>query len=191
MLQRTVLDQNWRVAAGSWLPLPKRIGFSQYEWLPAEVPGHVHLDLVRAGVIADPLTQRYELGSQWIDEEDWHFETEFAFHPDAQRPRRVLHFEGLDTVATVWLNGECIGEHDDMFVPLDLDVGDRLVSGNNTLRVEFRSALVVGRERRRDYLAQEGLPHDVERFDERAFVRKAQYMYGWDWGPRLVSAGNY
>ena len=55
--------------------------------------------------------------------------------------------------------------------------------------MELDSASRVGRERRARYLAQEGLPDDVARFDERAFVRKAQYMFAWDWGPRLVSAG--
>lgn len=189
MLRKTCLDRGWRFAAQSWLPLPKRVGFSQHEWLPADVPGHVHLDLLRAEVIADPLVLRHELGAQWIDEEDWCYETEFEFQPDAQRPRRVLCFGGLDTIATVLLNGRRIAEHDDMFVPIEVDVSDELVPGPNTLRVEFASALRVGRARRTAYFSAEHLPPDVERFDERAFVRKAQYMYGWDWGPRLLSAG--
>jgi beta-mannosidase len=64
-----------------------------------------------------------------------------------------------------------------------------LSEGEHELRVDFEPAVVVGRERRARYLASEGLARDVVRFDEQAFVRKAQYMYGWDWGPRLVSAG--
>lgn len=189
MLRKTSLNSGWRFAADSWLPLPKRLGFSALEWLPAAVPGHVHADLVRAQVIADPLTLKHELGCQWVDEEQWHYETQFAFAPDASLPRRVLRFEGLDTVCTVLLNGEVIAEHDNMFVPLEVDVSERLAEGDNVLRVHFRSAAQVGRERRRQYLEAEGLSLEMDRFDERAFVRKAQYMYGWDWGPRLISAG--
>src|SRR6185503_15058285 len=61
--------------------------------------------------------------------------------------------------------------------------------GKNELEVSLSSAARVGRERRARYFASEGIPEDVLRFEERAFVRKAQYMFGWDWGPRLASAG--
>jgi beta-mannosidase len=76
-----------------------------------------------------------------------------------------------------------------MYVPLELDVSASLVVGTNTLRVDFESAARVGEARRQAFLATEGLLPDCERFEERAFVRKVQCMFGWDWGPRLVSAG--
>jgi beta-mannosidase len=104
-------------------------------------------------------------------------------------PKRLLRFEGLDTLASVSLNGELVAEHENMFVPLELDVSERLRDGKNELEVRFASAARVGRERRERYFASEGLPQNLVRFDERAFVRKAQYMFGWDWGPRLASAG--
>jgi beta-mannosidase len=189
VLRRTSLNKGWRFAAKRWLPLPKRLAFSSLEWLPAEVPGHVHVDLQRASVIASPLAELNELGSQWIDEEDWCFECTLEFTPDPALPRRVLRFEGLDTVCVVLLNGERIAEHDNMFVPLEVDVSSRLRAGSNVLRVEFESAERVGRARRERYLTAEQLPLNIERFDERAFLRKAQYMFGWDWGPRLISAG--
>jgi beta-mannosidase len=159
------------------------------EWLGASVPGSVHTDLMAAGVIADPFVRRFEIGCQWLDAERWTYKTTFTFSPDETLPRRLLRFDGLDTVASVWLDGEKIGEHDNMFVPLELDVTERLTPGSHELSVEFEPAVTVGRERRARYLASEGLRESVVRFDERAFVRKAQYMYGWDWGPRLVSAG--
>jgi beta-mannosidase len=165
------------------------MGYSVLEWLPAAVPGHVHLDLVRHGIIADPFGGMAELGCQWVDEEDFVFRTSFDFKPDANLPTRVLRFEGLDTVAAVTLNAELIAEHDDMFTPLEVDVSGRLRDGKNELEVRLSSAARVGRERREHYFASEGIAHDVVRFDERAFVRKAQYMFGWDWGPRLASAG--
>jgi beta-mannosidase len=188
-LKSSLVHAGWTLFGKSWPAAPERLGFSLLEPLPAEVPGHVHLDLLRAGVIADPFAAAHELGCQWVDEEDWSYRTRFEFSPDPARPRRLLRFEGLDTVCSVWLNREQIAEHDNMFVPLELDVSERLVAGSNELRVDFLSAARVARERRRAYLERESLPETTLHFHERSFVRKAQYMFGWDWGPRLVSAG--
>jgi beta-mannosidase len=186
------LNTGWEFAASDWLGAEgklEKLGFSNLEWLPAQVPGHVHLDLVRHGVIADPFQGRAELGCQWVDESAWTFRRRLSFSPDPARPRQTLCFLGLDTVCRVFLNGQQLAAHDNMFVPLELDVTGKLVAGENELRVEFDSAPRVGRERRRRFLEKEGMPDDVSRFDERAFVRKAQYMFAWDWGPRLTSAG--
>ncbi len=164
-------------------------GYSKLEWLPARVPGHVHLDLIENGIIPDPFQNSYELGVAWVDEEAFVYKTSFEYAPDAALPRALLRFAGLDTVCKVSLNGALLAEHDNMFVALELDVTDKLLVGKNELSIEFESAARVGRERRLAYLRQEGLPDNVVHFEERAFVRKSQYMFGWDWGPRLVSCG--
>lgn len=162
---------------------------SKLGWLPAEVPGHVHLDLLRAGVIADPFERMHELGVQWIDEVDWCYRCVFPFAPSSDFAQQGLRFEGLDTACSIFLNGERIGHSDNMFVPLEIDVSGRLLDGQNELRIDFESAARVGRERRTAYFGAEGLAENTSSFYERAFVRKAQYMFGWDWGPRLVSCG--
>ena len=166
----------------------KKVAFSNAEWLPADVPGHVHLDLMANGVIPDPFGGMQEAGVQWVDEKDWSYRTTFAWTPKDGASRRVLRFNGLDTVCTITLNGEVVGRHDNMFTPLEIDVADRLRE-TNELRIDFESAVRVGNERRAAYLAANGMAETVERMDDRSFVRKAQYMYGWDWGPRLVSCG--
>src|SRR5688500_1547323 len=94
-LKSSLLHAGWTLFGKSWPAAPERLGFSLLEPLPAEVPGHVHLDLLRSGVIADPLTAAHELGCQWVDEEDWSYRTRFEFSPDPARPRRLLRFEGL------------------------------------------------------------------------------------------------
>ncbi len=157
-------------------------------WMPAQVPGFVHLDLVREGAIADPFVRKAEIGAGWVDETDWSYRTTFAWSPTEGMPRRVLRFAGLDTVCEIFLNGASIGVSGNMFVPLEIDVTDLLVA-ENELRIDFRSAVKVGQERRRAYFEANGLRWGTAWFDERAFVRKAQYMSGWDWGPRLVSCG--
>lgn len=188
-MRATSLHSNWtflHLDPGPGYPQPN---VQRQRWLPATVPGHVHLDLIQHGVIQDPFHRLGELGCRWVDEADWAYQTTFDWTPDPALPGRVLRFEGLDTICTVYLNGEQIAAHDTMHLPLEVDVTDRLRKGENELRIDFRSAVRTGQERRAAYVAAEGLPTVMERFDERAFVRKAAYMSAWDWGPRLVSCG--
>lgn len=189
VLLETYLNDGWEFAEKSWTTPGAKFGYWVMEWMKADVPGHVHLDLVHNGVIADPYERLNELGCHWIDEKSWCYRTAFTWSASDDLPRRVLRFEGLDTVCKIFLNDELIGEHDNMFVPLELDVTDKLVEGENRLFIEFASALNVGIERRNAYFAKECITDDVSRFDPRAFVRKSQYMYGWDWGPSLISCG--
>lgn len=167
----------------------KQIGVSRVDWLPANVPGHVHLDLASHGIIAHPFERMNELGCQWVDAEEWSYKTSFEWTADPELSKRVLRFEGLDTICTVLLNGVEIAKSDNMFLPVEVDVTDRLQEGTNEIRIDFLPAAKVGEERRAAYFEAEGLPADTGAFTERSFVRKAQYMYGWDWGPRLVSCG--
>lgn len=161
-------------------------------WLPAQVPGHVHLDLARAGVISDPFVRLHERDVTWVDDTDWIYETTFT--PDAQIAAGAalfLHFQGLDTVAEIELNGETLGTTDNMYVAHEFPVTGQIRSGENTVRVTFRSARRTGLERRTRW-NDEGNEKVTDHWDSwgaRSFVRKAQYMYGWDWGPILISCG--
>ncbi len=152
------------------------------------MPGHVHDDLVRHGVIEDPFYRMNERECQWVDQEDWVYRCRFSWSAAEGCPKRVLRFEGLDTVCSVFLNGDLVATHDNMFLPLEVDVTS-LLRASNELVVEFSSAVRVAESRRAAYLAAEGIDASVTTFYERSFLRKAQYMFGWDWGPRLVSCG--
>ncbi|HEY3412274.1 MAG TPA: glycoside hydrolase family 2 protein [Armatimonadota bacterium] len=158
-------------------------------WMPATVPGHVHDDLARAGVIPDPFSRMQERGVGWVDETDWVYENTFTL--ETPPANAYLRFEGLDTIAEIELNGEPLANTDNMFVEHEFPVGGRLKAGENTLKVTFRSALRIGRERRAAYAktGEDRLEDHRAVWGPRSFVRKAQYMYGWDWGPELVSCG--
>ncbi len=159
------------------------------EWLPAQVPGHIHTDLMANSLIPDPFERAFEAGVQWVDEAEWSYRTTFTWSADEALPTRLLRFEGLDTICEIFLNGDKIASHDNMFVPLEVDVTNLLVEGVNTLQIDFKSAVIEGEARQSEYFTKYGMRWDMKNFEERAFVRKAQYMYGWDWGPRLVSCG--
>jgi len=189
---RRTIDTGWRLQ-----PLPDedpdaRAGRRPSEDpvlppLPAKVPGHVHDDLMRAGVIQDPFHRMAEIGAGWVDETAWTYET--TFQVDDPPPQHAyLTFHGLDTIAEITLNDAPIGRSDNMFVAHEFPAGESLRAGENRLKVSFLSAPRVGRERAQKwYDAHPGVP--IGAIGERSFVRKAQYMYGWDWGPRIVSCG--
>ena len=184
---KQTLSTGWRVRE---VPREGTAAHNRLPWLPAQVPGGVHLDLMQAGVIPDPLARLYEHGVAWVDESDWVYETTFSVDgPPAACA--YLHFHGLDTLAEIALNGEVLGRTEDMFVPHEFPVGGKLKGGENILSVTFQSALRVGRERQAAWNAagKDTLPYHWDNWAERAFVRKAQYQYGWDWGPVLRGCG--
>ncbi len=184
MLRMTSISLNgdWRVAALDPISLPHT---DTRAWLPAKVPGHVHLDLMAAGVIPDPFARMHEWTCAWVDDRDWVYERDFGLVEAEEDSRWVLRFGGLDTVARVLLNGVELGRTEDMFVPQELDVTRVVRPGSNLLRVEFTSAKRVGESRLDKYPIG-----DVSKgWAPRSFVRKAQYHFGWDWGPTLIGCG--
>ncbi|KAK2004343.1 family 2 glycosyl hydrolase [Colletotrichum falcatum] len=168
------------VSENPWLPVPK-------------VPSQVHVDLLANNKIPDSFLDMNELAIQWVAEKTWVYRTSFATPADpSDAPGMVtdLVFEGLDTFATVTLNGIVILRSDNMFVSHRVEVSRQLRCGgaDNVLEVVFDSALLRGR-----HLVQEHAHEHrfIARQTEqgRIPVRKAQYHWGWDWGPILVTAG--
>lgn len=165
-------------------------------WYPATVPGVVHTDLLANKIIEDPFFRLNERGLQWIDKEDWIYETTFDISKDmfAKKNIRIL-FNGLDTYADIYLNEEKILTTDNMFRQWEADIKSILKEKDNTLRVYFHSPIKV------DIPKWDALPFHYRAnndqsenggiFDKKLSVvaRKAGYHYGWDWGPRLVTSG--
>ncbi|MFN8493676.1 MAG: glycoside hydrolase family 2 protein [Caldilineaceae bacterium] len=185
-MKQHILSTNWYVKERE----PQRAlveDFANMEgWLPATVPGTVHQDLLAAGRMPDPFIGLNENEVQWIGERDWLYRCQFTLPPDFASTETVaLCFDGLDTFATVWLNGQQILVSDNMFIPQRVDVGGLLQAGENDLQILFESAVRIGKARE----AEHG-PLAVWNGDaSRVYVRKAQYHYGWDWGPVLMTAG--
>ncbi len=151
--------------------------------VPATVPGCVHTDLLGAGLIPDPFLDDNEVGVAWIGHTDWEYETTFDWSPGGA-DRVDLACAGLDTVATVTLNDVEIGRTQNMHRGYRFDVASALRPGPNTLRVRFESAIRYA-ERWRDELGSRPGPYS-EPFN---FIRKMACNFGWDWGPKLVTAG--
>ncbi|MGN7360154.1 beta-mannosidase [Paenibacillus sp. SAF-054] len=166
------------------------------EWMKAKVPGCVHTDLLANGKIPDPFYGTSEKEVQWVDKQDWEYESRFDLTDELLRlPRLELVFSGLDTYADVTVNGHQILSTDNMFRTWKADVKSLLRSAGNHIHIRFRSPVKEDLPK----LEELGYPlpaandqSDVGGLDEKrisVFARKAPYHYGWDWGPRFVTSG--
>ncbi|WP_113701662.1 glycoside hydrolase family 2 protein [Nonomuraea lactucae] len=147
--------------------------------IPATVPGVVHTDLLRAGRIPDPYLGDNESGLRWIGRAEWRYTRTFDWEPGAHE-RHELVCEGLDTIATVELNGEVVGHAANQHRTHCFEVTSLLRPGANELAITFASALEYAERQVRR-------PH-VNRHPYNA-IRKMACNFGWDWGPDLVTAG--
>jgi beta-mannosidase len=151
-------------------------------WMTAKVPGDVHSALLERGIIDNPYFGHNDQKSRWIEQKEWWYRTQFEYVKDENGSERYeLTFEGLDTFATVFVNGLEIGTTANMLMAHTFDVTRVLRSGKNTIAVKFDPLYLHNR--------------DKEQFQwssytkERPWLRKAAMNFGWDWGPRMVTVG--
>jgi beta-mannosidase len=174
------LDHGWQfrqVAAGAQ--------DAESGWLPATVPGDVHLDLLANKKIPDPFYGANEAKLQWIENESWEYRLNFDVPADLLARSNVdLVFDGLDAAAQVYVNGAQVLNADNMFRVWRVAVKGHLHAGKNLLRVVFPSPIKA---------AAAAASSDAFRLrsktEDKTYIRKAAYEYGWDWGPRFVTSG--
>ncbi|HEY0978898.1 MAG TPA: hypothetical protein VGE21_15615, partial [Flavobacteriales bacterium] len=178
-------------AQPDWKPLHLGWTFAEVgegQWLSAQVPGEVHLDLLRNGRIPDPFSGSNVDSIQWVEQKDWVYRCTVQVTPEMLAQEHVeLVFKGLDTFAEVRWNDSLIGKADNMFRTWEWPIRHLLRPGPNELKVVFRAAIKEGRERAKGFGIR--LPHDNDPSGVAPFVRKAAYQFGWDFVPRAVGCG--
>lgn len=168
------LQENWKM---------KRV--DEEQWQEAVVPGTVYTDLLRNGNIEDPYWKDNEDKICALMEADYEYECRFD-ETDAEAFSSVfLRFEGLDTVADVYLNGELLGQPMNMHRVWEYEVKSLLNTDENILRVVFHSPLKYIAEAHKRY----GNRGNDDTYEGFMHLRKAHYMFGWDWGAHLPDAG--
>lgn len=191
MILRQDLHDGWRLSASSG-PVPAHLADVT---VPAQVPGSAHLDLLAAGLIPDPYLDRAEEELAWAHRTGWRYTLTFDADIEAgdvgagadvpaAHERVELAFDGLDTLATVELNGQRLGETANMHRSYRFDVRGALRGGTNELVVGFRPALDYVEARERE-LGR----HSRTYTHPFSLVRKMACSFGWDWGPDLQTAG--
>lgn len=179
MIERMPLTNGWSLICNDTVRV--KSGFPAD--IPAQVPGCVHLDLLESRLIPDPYIDVNEITSDWIGRTDWTYRCSFEAEPDVGKVHELV-FDGLDTVATIELNGEELGRTYNMHRTYRFDVSQRLKAGANELVVRFRSVYEYGAEMEAHYGYR---PNNYP--GPGNLVRKMACNFGWDWGPTLVTAG--
>lgn len=159
--------------------------FSENKWYKGKVPGCIHLDLMENNLIPDPFKGENENKVQWVEERDWIYQKRFNIHKEfLNYPSIEILFQGLDTFTEIYLNGQKVGETDNMFTPWSFEVKPYLKEGENILEIYFHSPSKILEEKAKNHPSLNGAFYSF-----RVFGRKAQYSFGWDWGPRLATSG--
>ncbi|MBI9070397.1 MAG: glycoside hydrolase family 2 protein [Melioribacteraceae bacterium] len=183
MKEKKVLNTGWEfrlLSSENAVMKPDEFKLSD-KWFPAAVPGTVHTDLLNNGIIENPFYSDYELNLEWIDNCDWEYRKYFDI---ANTSFDLICFEGIDTIGEIYLNNKLLGKCKNMFHDHEYEIKDKLISGLNELRIVLLSAKRIGKQLE---LEHGKLP--VALASERVYLRKAQYSFGWDWGPGFITAG--
>lgn len=156
-------------------------------WLPAQVPGGVHTDLLSAGLIPDPFEGDNENAVQWVAESDWEYRRIFNVDPQLlAEARQFLVCDGLDTLASVQLNGQMVGRAENMFRKYRWEVTNLLKLGENEILITFASPSRFVMEH--DKIRRLPGTNDTN-IPGAPYLRKAPCHFGWDWGPKLPAIG--
>lgn len=174
-MQIQKLNENWQMCING-----------TEEFLPAAVPGSVYQDLLDNGRMEDPYYRDNELKALKIMDNDFTYITRFDV-PEAILGREsvLLHFDGIDTIGDVFLNGTLLGCVKNMHRTWEFPVKELLLAAGNELKVVLHSPTRFIREAYKER-PMEGSSDAMKGFP---YLRKAHCMFGWDWGPRLPDAG--
>lgn len=177
------LADGWTLTAVNPEAAPESLRETLTVGIPATVPGEATLDLLNAGLIADPFDGANENDQQWIGDIDWRFTCRFDWY-DNGADRHDLVAYGLDTIADIALNGRPVASAKNFHRSYRWDVRELLREGANELTVTFTSPV---RESDRMEQARGYYPHT----EHHAFnqIRKPSYSFGWDWGIDVANAG--
>lgn len=182
-----ILHQNWEFKQAD-----------SSDWRSAVVPGCVHTDLMAHGILKDPFYRKQEDEAQWIDKKNWVYRMEVELTAEQSSFEHLeLEFQGLDTRADVYWDGELILSATNAFRTWKETLPTHLASeGRHLLRIFFHSPIDYGLQQQGEYHTK--LPAINDQSDRgkvegnrrvSPYVRKPPYHFGWDWGPRLVTSG--
>ncbi|MHB1456402.1 MAG: beta-mannosidase [Armatimonadota bacterium] len=156
------------------------------QWYDADVPGCVHTDLMKAGVIPDPFEIDNEVRVAWVAETDWVYSRTFdAREMLLEQDHIFLNCCGLDTIATIRLNGSEIAKTDNMFRPYSFDVSGIIKPKDNIIEIEFMSPVNYAKPK----LGTDNAVSPGDSIPGSPYLRKAMYQWGWDWAPKIPTSG--
>lgn len=186
MVVKHEINKNWTfsLAKSSYqLETVKNNKLQSGKQFTTTVPGTIHTDLLNNNIINDPFYSDNELKVGWISDCDWMYQTKFYFKSNTNKNVDLV-FEGLDTICEIYLNEIKLGSTDNMFLTFIYNVKNILKPTDNMLKVIIKSPVKYASQQENKYGK---LP--VALNSTRAYIRKAQYSFGWDWGPSFPTSG--
>ena len=169
---KIALTENWQFK-----------GIDTLDWKPAIVPGNVFTDLLSHKIIEDPFIKNKEEKVQWVSNRSWEYKTTFTLSEAILTKEHIeLHFEGLDNYAKIYINGNYQLDTDNAFRKYTISLKELPLKESNELRIVFQKTKSFENSAKLNskYKLPEG---------NRIYTRKAQFQYGWDWGPKLNNSG--
>ncbi len=157
------------------------------KYIDAEVPGEIHDAFKKLGVVDDPNFGVNLLHADWVGDQYYQYYRTFELPEEAKAQEQWLVFDQLDLVADIYLNGEKVGHHQNVFYPCRINVTGKTKTGKNVLSVILESGLFsIADKEGKKYGFVRGLQ---QMMDKRHYLRKPQYQFNWDWNPRYVNVG--
>ncbi|KAI0935321.1 hypothetical protein AcW1_008721 [Taiwanofungus camphoratus] len=164
--------------------------------IPGAVPSQAHLDLLKAGIITEPLLGINDYTQRWIVNDNWTYTADLTPFTESVglQPftKTLLVFYGLDTIANITVAGHPLAWVNNEFRQYVYDVSDLVVApapGDNNITVAFESAYLYGLNVTSLPDTEVPLTPDFEYAGFRQYLRKIQSDFGWDWGPAFVPSG--
>lgn len=158
-----------------------------------QVPGSMYTALMANGIIGDPLYRDNDVQLAWVGHENWTYSRSFQLSEAMTQAQTILLIaEGVDTVATIFVNGRLLGTTNNMFVKYTFDVTNFVKAGDNTIRFAFQSAVDYSLKAFTSYpyvvppTCVAGVQHGECHVN---FIRKEQCSFSWDWGPSFPTQG--
>ena len=193
----------------SCLSIPTRVALNGNDWTftsnndssktgPATVPGDIYTDLWKAGLIDNPIKDKNDVKYQWVGRTDWTYTKtiDLSNYSSINAQQVWLRFDGLDTIASVYINNAFLFKSLNQFIDYNFNVKSYLVSGKNTITVKFQSAVGYAAGLASTYRARYGhyVPPDCPLPIQNGechpnFIRKSQASFSWDWGPSYPTTG--
>lgn len=157
------------------------------EELETSVPFSMYHDLYTHGKIEDPYYRDNSEAAMELSREDYTYRNEFEAETGICACKEVmLHFDGIDTLADIYLNGVHLGETFNMHREWEFSVKHLLKEEKNLLEIRFHSPIKYMEEQ---VEKQGSIPSNTDTLDGFNYLRKANCMSGWDWAPKLPDMG--